>query len=95
MHVEDVAAGGGARPDRAPERVAADDGPEADDEGVGQPGLDRRERDPARPEPEDAVGVDLGDRAQVGPAPGHQGVDPGPHVGLRGGQADPVLETVE
>ena len=41
------------------------------------------------------MGVDLGDTAEVRPAPEQETVDPGPDVGLGGGQADPVLEAVE
>ncbi len=94
MDVEDVAAGGAAGPHRAAQGVAADDGAVPDDERVGQAGLHRGEGDPAWAEAEDAVGVDLGHGAEVRSAPGQQTVDPGPEVGLRRGQADPVLETV-
>jgi hypothetical protein len=46
VDVEDVAARGAARPYGPPERVAAHDGAEAEDEGVGQTGFDRGQRHP-------------------------------------------------
>lgn len=95
MHVEDIAAGAAPGPYGTAQRVPTDDGAEPDDEGVGQAGLDRRERHPARPEAQDAVRVDLRDGSQVGPSPGQEPVHPGLEVGLRGGEADPVLQAVE
>ena len=95
VHVEDVATGGAPGPHGPAQRVAAHDGAEALDEGVGQAGFDRGERHPARAEAEDAVAVDLRHGAEVGPAPGLQTVDPGPDVRFGSRQADPILQAVE
>ena len=94
MDVEGVPARGAVGPAGADERVAAGHRTEPGHQGVGEPGLQRRERHPPAAEPQDTVDVETGSVVAMGLAADGQGVDAGPHVALGGRDADPVLEAV-
>ena len=93
MHVEGVAAGHALGPAGPAEGVAAHHGAEAREQGLGEPGLHRRERHPAGPEAQHAVVVEAG-TAEPGPQPPVERLDPGVEVDLVGRHPDPVLELV-
>ena len=77
VHVERVPSGAPARPRSAHEGVTADDRVEAVDQRGRERPLDRRERDPPTPVPEQAVVVDRrGDRGAA--RHGRPGSTPGP-----------------
>ena len=94
VDVERVATGGARRPPRPAERVAGHHRAVAVEQGRGEAGLDRRQRDPPVTEAEDAVVVE--GRRRIGPGldAAAQAVDACPQVHLAGRDADPVLQVV-